>query len=586
MVHHLKDGLYGMRAQGRALRQRHADRRGSRHRRRRRMAGDPAQHRRGDDPGALPRAADREALRSRRSSTAAPWASTSSRPISPSKDAANGPRRSPASRPHRIVSLAREMAATRTTVNIDWSLQRAHHGEQPFWALVTLACMLGQIGLPGGGFGAATGRPTSMGSDALRFSGPTLPQGTNAVQRLHPGRALHRHAAAIPAARFAYNGARASPIPTSAWSTGRAAIRSITTRTSTACAAPGASPRPSSSTSSSGRRPPRWPTSCCPPPPASSATTSATAAREPYLIAMKKAREPIGEARDDYCDLLRASPGAWAPARSTPKAATPWQWLAHLYEEAREKSAKSGVAFPAFEEFWEAGIAEAKGKERAPVMLARFRADPAKQPAQDAVGQDRDLLREDRLVRLRRLPRPRGVAGADRMAGLEDGRALSAAHAVGPADRQAAQPARPQPACHARPRSRAASRSPSIPTMRRRAASPTATWCACSTTAAPASPPRALSDRIRRGVVRLSTGAWFDPADSGSNRPLEKHGNPNALTLDIGASQAQPGLHRPDLPGRDRALRRAGAAGDRAPAAGDHRTVEQQPLPAAGVALS
>ena len=44
----------------------------------------------------------------------------------------------------------------------------------------------------------------------------------------------------------------------------------------------------------------RWPTSCCRPPPASSATTSATRAREPFLIAMKKAREPIGEARDDY----------------------------------------------------------------------------------------------------------------------------------------------------------------------------------------------------------------------------------------------------------------------------------------------
>ena len=50
-----------------------------------------------------------------------------------------------------------------------------------------------------------------------------------------------------------------------------------------------------------------------------------------------------------------------------------------------------------------------------------------------------------------------------------------------------------------------------------------------------------LSDRIRRGVVRLSTGAWFDPQDSGSNTPLEKHGNPNALTLDIGASKLSQG---------------------------------------------
>jgi biotin/methionine sulfoxide reductase len=50
-----------------------------------------------------------------------------------------------------------------------------------------------------------------------------------------------------------------------------------------------------------------------------------------------------------------------------------------------------------------------------------------------------------------------------------------------------------------------------------------------------------LSDRIRRGVVRLSTGAWFDPDTAGSNRPLEKHGNPNALTLDIGASKLSQG---------------------------------------------
>ena len=56
----------------------------------------------------------------------------------------------------RIVALARGWRRSRTMVNVAWSLQRAKHGEQPFWALVTLAAMLGQIGLPGGGFGSAT----------------------------------------------------------------------------------------------------------------------------------------------------------------------------------------------------------------------------------------------------------------------------------------------------------------------------------------------------------------------------------------------------------------------------------------------
>ena len=180
----------------------------------------------------------------------------------------------------RIRALAREMAATRTTVNINWSLQRSHHGEQPFWALVTLACMLGQIGLPGGGFGASYGPTNVMGSNIARCSrarrcrrAPTRSP-TSSRSRASPT------CCSIRAARFRTTGRR-SPIPTSSWSTGRAAIRSITTRTSTACGPRGASPRRSSSTSSSGRRPRRWPTSCCPRPPASSATISATPAASP-----------------------------------------------------------------------------------------------------------------------------------------------------------------------------------------------------------------------------------------------------------------------------------------------------------------
>ncbi|HJQ59108.1 MAG TPA: molybdopterin dinucleotide binding domain-containing protein, partial [Vineibacter sp.] len=50
-----------------------------------------------------------------------------------------------------------------------------------------------------------------------------------------------------------------------------------------------------------------------------------------------------------------------------------------------------------------------------------------------------------------------------------------------------------------------------------------------------------VSDTIRPGVARLSTGAWFDPLDTDTNRPLEKHGNPNVLTLDRGASSLSQG---------------------------------------------
>ncbi|MEM6677188.1 MAG: molybdopterin-dependent oxidoreductase, partial [Pseudomonadota bacterium] len=57
----------------------------------------------------------------------------------------------------RIVALAREMAAGRCFITCAASLQRADYGEQPLWMTVTLAAMLGQIGLPGGGYTIGAG---------------------------------------------------------------------------------------------------------------------------------------------------------------------------------------------------------------------------------------------------------------------------------------------------------------------------------------------------------------------------------------------------------------------------------------------
>src|SRR4029077_14776850 len=62
-----------------------------------------------------------------------------------------------------IQTLARQMAARRTLVSVSWSLQRTEHGEQAPWLGVTLAALLGQIGLPGGGFGQGYGSPGNLG---------------------------------------------------------------------------------------------------------------------------------------------------------------------------------------------------------------------------------------------------------------------------------------------------------------------------------------------------------------------------------------------------------------------------------------
>jgi biotin/methionine sulfoxide reductase len=437
----------------------------------------------------------------------------------------------------RIRSLAREMAATRTTVNINWSLQRSHHGEQPFWALVTLACMLGQIGLPGGGFGASYGPTNIMGSSGPLYSGPTLPQGTNAVKEFIPV-ARFTDMLLHPGQTFDYNGGRHiyADIKLVYWAGGN----------------PFHHHQDLNRLRQAWRKPDTivfneqfWTPAAKMADIVLPATTTLErddigyGRREPYLIAMKRAREPIGEARDDYwifSEITRrlGAADAYTESRDTK------QWLAHLYEEARQKSAKAGVPFPAFDEFWQAGIAEAKGPERDNVMLSAFRADPARNPLKTPSGKIE--IFSEKIASFGYDDCPGHAVWLEPAEWLGSKKAERyPLHMLSdqPADKLHSQLDHSPHAKATKIKGRqpitmhpddAAARGISDGDLLRIYNDRGACLAAAK-----------LSERIRRGVVRLSTGAWFDPEDAGSNRPLEKHGNPNALTLDIGASKLSQG---------------------------------------------
>ena len=439
---------------------------------------------------------------------------------------------------HRIVSLAREMAATRTMLSIGWSLQRSHHGEQPFWALVTLACMLGQIGLPGGGFGVGYGPVNLMGSPHPRYSGPTLPQGKNPVPDFIPV-ARFTDMLLHPGERFDYNG-RSHVYPDIRlvyWAGGN----------------PYHHHQDLNRLRQAWRKPDTivfheqfWTPAAKMADFVLPATTSLErddigyGTREPYVIAMKKAREPLGESRNDY-DIFNALAERLGVGEAHSEGRkTTQEWLSHLYEEARVKSAKAGVTLPPYAEFWEAGIAEARGESRDPVMFAAFRADPEKNRLKTPSGKF-EIFSET-------------IAsfGYDDCPGhatwLEPIEWLGAKTAERyplhmlsdqPADKLHSQLDHSPHAKATKIKGRQPiTLHPDDATARGIAAGDLVRVFndrgACLAAAR-------VSDRIRRGVVRLSTGAWFDPADASSNRPLEKHGNPNALTLDIGASKLSQG---------------------------------------------
>ncbi|WP_259315732.1 molybdopterin-dependent oxidoreductase [Capillimicrobium parvum] len=98
---------------------------------------------------------------------------------------------------HTIRSLARRIATCRTVVNASWSIQRQRHGEQTYWAAVALAAVSGSLGRPGGGLAAGLGI-TQIGVHGMRepiaaFATPgnpveeQVPVARIADALLHPG---------------------------------------------------------------------------------------------------------------------------------------------------------------------------------------------------------------------------------------------------------------------------------------------------------------------------------------------------------------------------------------------------------------
>ncbi len=111
--------------------------------------------------------------------------------------------------PALVRPLARMLAGSRSLVTVGWSLQRVRHGEQALWASLALAACLGQLGLPGGGFGSGYGSMNRSGLSPATVRLPSLPQGGNPVADFIPvarvsDMLLH------PGAEFDYDGQRST----------------------------------------------------------------------------------------------------------------------------------------------------------------------------------------------------------------------------------------------------------------------------------------------------------------------------------------------------------------------------------------
>ena len=486
-----------------------------------RVAADPARHRHRADAGAVPRAGHRgparrelprplhrrlRQVRAYLPATRTAW-----------RRPRVGGRRSPASPARRIVALAREMAAARTMIAVAWSLQRAEHGEQPVWALVPLAAHARPDRPAGRRLRLRLRLDGNIGQPRPLVAGPTLPQGINPVRDFIP---VARIADMLlrPGATYDYNGERRTLSRHPAGLLG--GRQPVPPPPGPQPAARGAGAAGDDRRARAVLDADRRHADIVLPATTTLERDDIGAARAtPTSSRCSSAREPFGEARDDYAIFAALAERLGAGERS-PRAATPRLAARTSTRQARGSRPRPGVALPDFDAFW-AGRRSPRpsGRSRRTVLLAAFRADPAAHPLNTPSGKIEIFSETHRRLRLRRLPRPPGLAGADGVARRRAAARFPLHLLSPPARRAAAQPVRLRPAQRRRARSPGASRSDAPRRRRRRAASPTATSCASSTTAAPAWPPRgsrphpprrgaAADRRLVRPAIRRRRPLW------------------------------------------------------------------------------
>ena len=418
-----------------------------------------------------------------------------------------------------LSDLADRIATGRVMLTAAWSLQRAENGEMTHWALIALAAVLGQIGLPGGGFGFGYGSLNAVGHGATKGLVPSLPMLGNArgtvipVARFAdmfetPGREIPFRGGCVtlPHVRLVH-WAGGNPFHHAQdlfrldrlWRRPETVIVHEQFWTATARRADIVLP----------------------------ATTTLERAdiggssRDRHVFYMPRLIAPQGEAQSDH-DILRALAGRLGVAETFTEGLDEDGWLRRLWAGSMEAARAKGIAAPDFDALRAMNVWPVPVPERPEILLEDFRNDPQTSPLPTPSG--RIELTSERIAAYALTDVPPHAAWRPPVAWL--GEAPPGTFAL--LSRQ------PRRFLHSQLAQTHLARAPEIVLhtedaaglglrdgARVRVSSDRGACLAVLRT----------TTRCRLGVAAMETGPWFRGADG-----LDPGGNPNALTRDVPTS--------------------------------------------------
>ena len=439
-----------------------------------------------------------------------------------------------------IRALARRMATNKTLITTAWSVQRSDHGEQPVWMTVVLASLLGRIGEPGCGFSLGLGGVAGIAVRRPRaIPRPTIALGPNPVSSYVPvGRVAEMFL--NPGSTMEYNGTMIKmPDIKLIYSVGGNPFHHNANLNRFVQA---------------WRQPefvvvhePWW----SPPARYADVVLPATTTMERndilatelqrHWVAMHQVIPPVALARNDL-DIFAELSGRFGFEQAYTEGRDEMEWLRHMYDDARATAQGLGYAPPTFETFWLAGHFEFPMDEdnlEVP-MFAAFREDPVVNRLKTPSGKIEIFSRRIADFGYDDCPpHPTWLEPAEWLGGesakefplhLLSSQPPGKLHSQLDASQSSARYKRDgREVLSLSPRdaaARAISDGDVVRVFNDRGA-----FLASA----------AVRSELSDGVVRISTGAWFNPEDPAAESPLEKHGNPNVVTLDKGTSRLAQG---------------------------------------------
>ncbi len=429
-----------------------------------------------------------------------------------------------------IRALARRMASGRTMINVAAGVQRADYGEQPMWMAITLAAMLGQIGLPGGGYTIGYGVNANIGNIERPFRWGTLSQGTNAVSDFIPV-AMISDMLLNPKAEYDYQGqTRIFPDARLVWWAGgnpfhhhqdlnklhrafqtpETIIVNEVNWTATARHADIVLPVAS----------------------AQERNDFGAGKSDNALVPMPQLIPPQGEARvefDIYADLA----GRLGDADVFTEGKSSEAWVQEIWETTRKRAVEAGATLPDWQDFIAGDVIYLEDPSPNQVFLADFRSDPVGAALPTPSGKIElysEVIADFGLIDCPGHPTwfmPRDMAAGmlkdyplallsgqpkTRLHSQLDNGAYSLRHKVSGREPVLIHPHDAQ--------TRSIADGDIVELFNRRGR------CLASAE---------ITDEISQGCVFLWTGAWFDP-DFSAPQARDRHGNPNILTHDLRTS--------------------------------------------------